>query len=179
MRDAMRLHWPEYLIEATGLGLFMMSAGLFAVLLFHPGSLAAETMLGSLGRRMLMGLAMGLTAVALVYSRWGKRSGAHFNPAVTLTFFRLGKVSGWDAFFYVAAQWAGGLGGMLLAARVKDASERPLALVDGRALLVSPGIVPTPDAALGFRSGFLARDPDGHVAQFRLNELPRSGHQIP
>jgi len=118
MRDALRFHWPEYLIEATGLGLFMMSASLFAVLLFHPGSLAAETMLGSLGRRTLMGLAMGLTAVALVYSRWGKRSGAHFNPAVTLTFLRLGKVSGWDAFFYVAAQWAGGVGGMLLAAAV-------------------------------------------------------------
>jgi aquaporin Z len=118
MRAALRLHWPEYLIEATGLGLFMMSASLFAVLLFHPSSLAAETMLGSLGRRTLMGLAMGSTAVALVYSRWGKRSGAHFNPAVTVTFFRLGKVSGWDAVFYGAAQSAGGLGGMLLAAAV-------------------------------------------------------------
>jgi aquaporin Z len=118
MRDALRLHWPEYLIEAAGLGLFMMSASVFAVLLFHPGSPAAETMLGSLGRRTLMGLAMGLTAVALVYSRWGKRSGAHFNPALTLTFLRLGKVPPWDALFYVVAQSAGGLAGMLLAAAV-------------------------------------------------------------
>jgi aquaporin Z len=71
MRDAVRLHWPECLIEAAGLGLFMMSAGVFAVLLFHPDSPAAETMLGALGRRALMGVAMGLTAVALGYSRWG------------------------------------------------------------------------------------------------------------
>ncbi len=29
---ALRRHWPEYLIEAGGLGLFMVSAGLFATL---------------------------------------------------------------------------------------------------------------------------------------------------
>jgi catechol 2,3-dioxygenase-like lactoylglutathione lyase family enzyme len=57
--------------------------------------------------------------------------------------------------------------------RVKDASERPADRADGRAPLVSPGVVLTPDAALGFRAGLLARDPDKHVAQLRLNELPR------
>ena len=39
-----------------------------------------------------MGLAMGATAIALIYSPWGKRSGAHMNPAMTLTFLRLGKI---------------------------------------------------------------------------------------
>ncbi len=37
---------------------------------------------------------MGGTAIAIVFSPFGKRSGAHFNPAVTLTFWRLGKVKG-------------------------------------------------------------------------------------
>jgi aquaporin Z len=69
-----------------------------------------------LPRRALMGLAMALTAVALVYNRWGKRSGAHYNPALTLTFLRLGKVAPRDAAAYVAAQFAGGALGMLLAA---------------------------------------------------------------
>ena len=57
---------------------------------------------------------MGLTAIALIYSPWGRQSGAHFNPAVTLTFFRLGKVKPWDAFFYVGFQFAGGLIGVTL-----------------------------------------------------------------
>jgi hypothetical protein len=37
-QGALRRHWPEYLMEAAGLGLFMVSAGLFGTLLFHPGS---------------------------------------------------------------------------------------------------------------------------------------------
>jgi aquaporin Z len=61
---------------------------------------------------------MGATAIGIIYSPWGQRSGAHFNPSVTLSFLRLGKVSGWDAAFYVAAQFAGGVGGVLLAASV-------------------------------------------------------------
>ena len=63
-----------------------------------------------------MGLAMGLTAVALIYSPWGRRSGAHLNPATTLTFWRLGKVAGPDAAWYALAQALGGAAGVLLAA---------------------------------------------------------------
>jgi aquaporin Z len=50
-----------------------------------------------------------------VMSPWGKRSGGHFNPAITLTFYRLGKVQFWDAWFYVIAQFLGALGGVTLA----------------------------------------------------------------
>ena len=38
MRDALGRHWPEYLMEAAGLGLFMISACLFATLIEHPAS---------------------------------------------------------------------------------------------------------------------------------------------
>lgn len=61
-----------------------------------------------------MGSAMGVTAMAIIYSPWGKRSGAHINPAVTLTFFRLGKIAPADALFYVLAQFMGGWLGVLL-----------------------------------------------------------------
>jgi aquaporin Z len=42
----------------------------------------------------------------------GKRSGAHFNPAITLTYFRLGKIDKWDASFYVVFQFIGGICGV-------------------------------------------------------------------
>lgn len=114
MREALRRHWPEYLMEAAGLGLFMLSACLFGTLLEHPGSPLRGALPDPLVRRVLMGLAMGLTAVGIVYSPWGQQSGAHVNPAVTLTFLRLGRVPPADAAFYVAAQFAGGLAGVVL-----------------------------------------------------------------
>jgi aquaporin Z len=112
----LRRHWPEYLIEAGGLGLFMVSACLFATLLEHPSSPVRQAVMNAMLRRLPMGLAMALTAVAIIYSGWGQRSGAHLNPALTLTFWRLGKVKAWDAIFYVAAQFAGGITGVAVAA---------------------------------------------------------------
>src|SRR6516162_4779324 len=114
MIRALREHWPEYLCEAAELGLFMISAGLFTILLHHPSSPVLNFIPSEFTRRMLTGIAMGGTAIALVFSPLGKRSGAHFNPAVTLTFWRLGKVENWDALFYVIAQFIGGIGGVLL-----------------------------------------------------------------
>lgn len=116
MIEALTRHWPEYLMEGAELGTFMVSASLFAVILEHPASPVRQAVADPFLRRAVMGLAMGLTAVGVIYSPWGKQSGAHFNPAVTLTFFRLGLVEPWDAFFYVVSQFAGGLVGLLLAA---------------------------------------------------------------
>jgi aquaporin Z len=110
------LHWPEYLIEAAALGLFMVSATVFTMLLEHPGSPVRQAIPSGMERRLLMGLLMGATAAALVYSPWGRRSGAHMNPSVTFTFLRLGKIAPADAAFYVAAQFAGGLVAVLLVA---------------------------------------------------------------
>ncbi len=110
----LKTNWPEYLIEGWALGTFMVSAGVFTVLIEHPAFGVRELVGSDLLRRVLIGLAMGMTAVALIYSPWGRRSGAHMNPAVTLTFLRLGKVRREDAVFYVAAQFVGGLLGVLL-----------------------------------------------------------------
>jgi aquaporin Z len=111
-----RSHLLEYLMEAFGLALVMVSAGVFAILLCHPNSPVPGAVPDPLVRRALMGLAMGLTAVVNIYSPWGKRSGAHYNPATTLTFWRLGKVSGRDAAFYTLSQFAGAVAGVLLVA---------------------------------------------------------------
>ena len=126
MPSKLRNHWPEYLIEAWALGTFMVSAGVCTMLVEHPSS-PVRAAIGSADlRRVLIGICMGLTAVALIYSPWGKRSGAHMNPAVTLTFLRLGKVARGDAFFFVLAQFVGGtLGVMLVTALAGSAFTAP------------------------------------------------------
>lgn len=115
MRTAWRLHWPEYLIEAGALGTFMVSACLFATLLGHPLSPVHQVIASPIAARALMGLAMGLTALAIIYSPWGQQSGAHMNPSLTLTYLRLGKITRPDAAFYVLAQFAGGIAGVAAA----------------------------------------------------------------
>src|SRR3954468_2188079 len=114
MTRALRDHWPEYLIEGACLGLFMISASFFTALVNYPGWPLRHAIQSDSLRRALIGVAMGLTAIAIIYSPWGGRSGAHLNPAVTLTFLRLGRVAPWDAAFYVAAQFAGGALGVAL-----------------------------------------------------------------
>lgn len=103
-------------MEAAELGLFMISACLFTILLEHPGSPLHRALPDPFLRRALTGLAMGSTAAAIVFSPLGKRSGAHFNPAVTLTFWRLGKVAGSDALFYALSQFSGAVAGVAVAA---------------------------------------------------------------
>ncbi|MGE5893367.1 MAG: MIP/aquaporin family protein [bacterium] len=120
MIQALREHWPEYLMEASLLGLFMISAGMFGTLLEYPDSPVRQMIGNPLLRRVIMGLVMGSTAIILIYSPWGQQSGAHFNPAVTLTFLRLGKVAKWDAVFYIIAQFIGGLAGVLIVKIILD-----------------------------------------------------------
>ncbi len=117
LADALRAHWPEYLMEAAGLGLFMLSAAVVTTALEYPHS-SLHDVGDPAFRRMLIGLGMGVTAVGIIYSPWGKQSGAHLNPAVTLTFYRLGKIEAADAAFYVLAQALGGLLGLLAGAAI-------------------------------------------------------------
>lgn len=112
MFEKLKDNWFNYAIEAWCLGTFMVSACMFGVLLFHSASPVAE--LSAMSKNVLMGVAMGATAVGIIVSPWGKRSGAHFNPAVTLTFLRLGKIAGRDAFFYIISHFVGGFVGVLI-----------------------------------------------------------------
>ena len=113
--ESLRLHWPEYLMEAGELGVYLFMACALATLLQHPASPLHQYVRGGVERRALMGAALGATMVALVMSPWGKQPGGHFNPAVTFTFYRLGKVEFWDFWFYTAAQFLGAVGGVSVA----------------------------------------------------------------
>jgi aquaporin Z len=96
-----------YFQEALGLGIFMVSACFFSGLLFGKNGYFVSDF-SAFGRQSVLGLMMGLTALYIFYSRFTSPSGSHINPAVTITFLRLGKMNRWDAFFYVIFQFAGG-----------------------------------------------------------------------
>lgn len=101
-------------MESAELALFMISACVVTAVLEHPASPLRHVLSNPFSRRLITGVAMGLTLLALIHSKWGKRSGAHMNPAFTLMFLRLGKVEAWDAAFYAISQFAGGVAGVLI-----------------------------------------------------------------
>lgn len=109
---ALRRHLPEYAMEGALLGLFMVAACIGAAALEHPASPLNRALPEPAVRRLVMAALMGATAVALVSSPWGQQSGAHMNPALTLTYLRLGKIAHADALGYVAGQFAGGVAGV-------------------------------------------------------------------
>lgn len=136
--NTLRARIGLFAIEAALLGTFMVSACAFTALLQHPASPIRHAIDSSLARRAIIGAAMGVTAVLLIYSPWGRRSGAHMNPAVTLGFLRLGKIRLHDAAGYVTAQFVGaalGVALMLVALgpRLMDASVNYVATVPGSA----------------------------------------------
>src|SRR5262245_58232756 len=105
-------------MEAGEMCLYLFSLCTVATLLWHPASPVQRYLPSDVVRRMLMGSAVGATILALVVSPWGKQSGAHVNPAITLTFYRLGNVALWDAVFYCAVQFIGAIAGVALASFV-------------------------------------------------------------
>ncbi len=66
--QALSQHWPEYLMEGAELGIFMVSACVFTVLLEYPGSPVYQAISDPFLRRALIGLAMAATAITIVYS---------------------------------------------------------------------------------------------------------------
>lgn len=117
----LRAHWPEYLSELGGLAWVMLAAGTIAAVIWYPGSPVDRAVADEPARRALMGAGMAAAVVAFVYSPWGKRSGAHLNPAITLSFLLLGKIRARDAAFYVSAQFCGAILGVLIFAGLAGA----------------------------------------------------------
>ena len=107
IRAIFRKNKRFYIQEALGLGIFMVSACFFSGLLFGKNGYFVSDFSAFI-RQSILGLMMGLTALFIFYSPVTSPSGAHINPAVTLAFFRVGKIGRWDAFFYILFQFLGG-----------------------------------------------------------------------
>jgi hypothetical protein len=78
--ESLRLHWPEYLMEAGEAGLYLLSACVVATFFWHPASPVQRYLTSEAVRRILMGLALGATVIGIVLSPWCKQSGAHSTP---------------------------------------------------------------------------------------------------
>jgi aquaporin Z len=140
------LHWPEYLMEAGELGLYMFFACAFATLLQHPASPVRRVISSSPARRALYGFAIGGTVIGIVTTPWGKQSGGHCNPAITFTFYTLGKVALWDALFYAAAQFSGATCGVATATYVLRGAPGNRAV---RYAVTVPGVYGNAGACIG------------------------------
>jgi aquaporin Z len=75
----------------------MISVAVVTALLEHPASPLQQAISEPLLRRFIIGVAMGLTAIFITYSPWGKQSGAGcfriqntVNNTCTLKVFHMG-----------------------------------------------------------------------------------------
>jgi aquaporin Z len=118
LAEAVRAHWQEHLMEAAEIGLLMFCVCLAGTVLYSSDSPLQRFPLSAGERSSLMGLAVALTTFLLIRSPFGRRTGAHLNPAITVAYLWLGRIHRWDAVCYVAGQFAGGLGGVFLAYQV-------------------------------------------------------------
>jgi aquaporin Z len=113
--EALKTHWREYLMEAAELGVLMFCICLSASLLYSSASPVKSLSLSSTTKGFLMGVLTAIATCLIIRSPFGRRSGAHFNPAITLTYFFLDRVHRWDALHYMAAQFAGAMVGVFIA----------------------------------------------------------------
>ncbi len=109
MKTSFKKNRQHYMQEALGLAIFMISACFFGSMFFSEKSSWLNAIPNAMTRNILMGIAMGLTALFIFYSPWTSPSGSNINPAVTITFLRLDKMCRYDALFFILFQIAGGI----------------------------------------------------------------------
>jgi aquaporin Z len=104
-------HWRIWAAELIATALLVLIGLSVVCLLFGRGSPVADALpTHSLGL-LVTGLLFSGCNSLLAVSPFGRLSGAHLNPAVTLSFRVLGRVSASDVAGYLAAQLLGALAG--------------------------------------------------------------------
>lgn len=108
--EGTRRPWAAYAMEGLGLAVFMLFASSFTMLLFHPDSPVGRAIQEPSTKYFILAFAMfPVILFGIVTAPWGKRTGAHINPAVTLAFWRLGKMEAFDAAGYIVGQFSGAI----------------------------------------------------------------------
>jgi aquaporin Z len=115
------LHWRIWAAEGAATALLVAAIVLAAALTLGRGLAVADALPGRGARFLALGLIVAPVVALISVSPLGRLSGAHTNPAVTLGFWMLGRVSRQDLAGYVLAQFTGGLAGAALARAVLPA----------------------------------------------------------
>ena len=102
-------------MEGAEIGSLMLCICAAGVLLYSRASPVHSLGLSREASAALMGTAVAFATYFIIRSPFGRRSGAHLNPAVTLSFLWLGRIPRWDATGYMASQFIGGVAGVLVA----------------------------------------------------------------
>ncbi|GAC1566722.1 MAG: aquaporin [Ktedonobacteraceae bacterium] len=109
-----QLHWPEYGAECLGTA-FLVFAGLSAVVFDFGKGLPLLTLLPSASlRRLITGLLFAGSGSLVAISPFGRLSGAHINPSVSLAFWVHGKMHNLDIIGYIVGQLLGAIIGEAL-----------------------------------------------------------------
>jgi MIP family channel proteins len=109
--NASRPAFAPFLAEALGT---------FALVFAGPGAAAVDAASGRAVSGVGVGMSFGLIVMAMIFTL-GHISGCHINPAVTIAFRALGRISNARAAGFIAAQLAGAvLAGLAIVAIVGD-----------------------------------------------------------
>ena len=132
-------------MEGTEIAVLMLGTCICGTLLYSRNSPLERFELSGLLRALLMGIGVALTTLLIITSPLGRRSGAHMNPAITLTYYWLGRIHHWDAACYMAAHFAGAAAGVLMAREIlgMGLSDPPVLY-----LITVPGSFGSPGALL-------------------------------
>jgi aquaporin Z len=105
-------------MESTELGALMLCTCIWGTLTYGDESPLSSLGLSAVSNSILMGTAVGVTTYIIIRSPFGRRSGAHMNPLVTLTFLWLRRIHRWDAAWYTVAHFIGAIAGVLAARQI-------------------------------------------------------------
>jgi aquaporin Z len=105
------LHWRIWSAEFAATALLVFGGVSVVCLVFGRGSPVASLVPSSSLRLLVVGLLFSGLNSLLAVSSLGRLSGAHLNPAVTLAFRVVGRVSTSDVVGYLTAQLAGAVAG--------------------------------------------------------------------
>jgi len=102
-----------FISEFFGTALLLLGGLSLVIFMFGAGSPMAELIPIVKLRQVITGFLFGSIGASIALSPIGKVSGAHINPAVTMTFWLFGKIEGRLAVTYVLAQMTGAIFGCL------------------------------------------------------------------